>query len=245
MLKYYLDKTGKVIKSILFPSSEFVDTEPREGSMNPVTSGGVAGSISQQSSNFAPKYSATSTYPANSYVMHDGKLYTNQNAIGPAEDWNPEDWVETSVGEFISKIKDPTALEVYTIENALPRNTRITALSCEFLFNPFTGECTCNGSFTLSGSQTLSKNSADMIQDYDSEYGLVAELTIDPNSYQVPILGRVTGSILSITASNAPAVPCVFIVDGSNTVGIIAAKSSFSVLSGGKYVCTTSIIKPS
>lgn len=45
MLKYYLDKTGKVIKSILFPSSEFVDTEPREGSMNPVTSGGVADAL--------------------------------------------------------------------------------------------------------------------------------------------------------------------------------------------------------
>lgn len=45
MLKYYLDKTGKVIKSILFPSSEFVDTEPREGSMNAVTSGGVAEAI--------------------------------------------------------------------------------------------------------------------------------------------------------------------------------------------------------
>lgn len=45
MLKYYLDKTGKVIKSILFPSSEFVDTEPREGSLNPITSGGVSKAV--------------------------------------------------------------------------------------------------------------------------------------------------------------------------------------------------------
>lgn len=101
MLKYYLDKTGKVIKSILFPSSEFVDTEPREGSMNPVTSGGVAGSISQQSSNLAPDYTKT-TYPANSYVMQGGVLYTNPNAIGTAEDWNPAHWTQTTVAEMMA-----------------------------------------------------------------------------------------------------------------------------------------------
>ena len=101
MLKYYLDKTGKVIKSILFPSSEFVDTEPRAGSMNPVTSGGVAGSVSQQSSNIAPNYTKK-TYEANSYVMQDGVLYTNPNAIGTAEDWNPAHWTQTTVAETIA-----------------------------------------------------------------------------------------------------------------------------------------------
>lgn len=101
MLKYYLDKTGKVIKSILFPSSEFVDTEPREGSLNPVTSGGVAGGMAQQSSNIAPNYTKT-TYEANSYVMHDGTLYTNPNAIGTAEDWNPAHWTQTTVAEMVS-----------------------------------------------------------------------------------------------------------------------------------------------
>lgn len=101
MLKYYLDKTGKVIKSILFPSSEFVDTEPREGSMNPVTSGGVAGSVSQQSSNFAPNYTKK-TYEANSYVMQGGVLYTNPNAIGTAEDWNPAHWTQTTVAEMMA-----------------------------------------------------------------------------------------------------------------------------------------------
>jgi surface protein len=98
MLKYYLDKTGKVIKSILFPSSEFVDTEPREGSMNPVTSGAVAGSVAQQSSNIAPSYTKK-TYEANSYVMQGGVLYTNPNAIGTAEDWNPAHWTQTTVAE--------------------------------------------------------------------------------------------------------------------------------------------------
>lgn len=110
MLKYYLDKTGKVIKSILFPSSEFVDTEPREGSMNPVTSGGVAGSVAQQSSNIAPEYTKT-TYPANSYVMQDGVLYTNPNAIGTAEDWNPAHWMQTTIPEIIDDKIDEVTLD--------------------------------------------------------------------------------------------------------------------------------------
>jgi hypothetical protein len=105
MLKYYLDKTGKVIKSILFPSSEFVDTEPREGSMNPVTSGAVAGSVAQQSSNIAPNYTKK-TYEANSYVMQDGVLYTNPNAIGTAEDWNPAHWTQTTVAEMMAGAGD-------------------------------------------------------------------------------------------------------------------------------------------
>ena len=106
MLKYYLDKTGKVIKSILFPSSEFVDTEPRKGSMNPVTSGGVAEAVEEgagaAASNLAPEYSATSTYPAGSYVIHDGVLYTNPNAIGTAEAWNPAHWTQTTVAEMMA-----------------------------------------------------------------------------------------------------------------------------------------------
>ena len=106
MLKYYLDKTGKVIKSILFPSSEFVDTEPREGSMNPVTSGGVAGGMALQSSNIAPNYTKK-TYEANSYVMQNGVLYTNPNAIGTAEDWNPAHWTQTTVAEMMANIPQP------------------------------------------------------------------------------------------------------------------------------------------
>lgn len=106
MLKYYLDKTGKVIKSILFPSSEFVDTEPRKGSMNPVTSGGVADAVEEgagaAASNLAPEYSATSTYPEGSYVIHDGVLYTNPSAIGTAEDWNPAHWTQTTVAEMMA-----------------------------------------------------------------------------------------------------------------------------------------------
>lgn len=45
MLKYYLDKDGKIVKSVNCPSSEYVDMVPREGSMNPVASGGVVEAI--------------------------------------------------------------------------------------------------------------------------------------------------------------------------------------------------------
>lgn len=61
MLKYYLDKTGKVIKSILFPSSEFVDTEPREGSLNPLASGAVANIIPQDAAKDNPLMTAADT----------------------------------------------------------------------------------------------------------------------------------------------------------------------------------------
>ena len=61
MLKYYLDKTGKVIKSILFPSSEFVDTEPREGSMNPLASGAVANVMPQDATKDNPLMTAEDT----------------------------------------------------------------------------------------------------------------------------------------------------------------------------------------
>ena len=79
------------------------DETPTPGSLNPVTSGGVAESVSQQASNLAPDYTKT-TYPAKSYVMHDGKLYTNPNAIGTAEDWNPAHWTQTTVAEMTAGV---------------------------------------------------------------------------------------------------------------------------------------------
>ena len=77
------------------------DETPTPGSLNPVTSGGVAESVSQQSSNIAPNYTKK-TYEANSYVMQDGVLYTNPNAIGTAEDWNPAHWTQTTVAETMA-----------------------------------------------------------------------------------------------------------------------------------------------
>ncbi len=87
-------------KTVNISTLEF-DTTPTPGSLNPVTSGGVAEVTGKTSSNIAPDYTKT-TYPANSYVMHDGVLYTNPNAIGTAEDWNPAHWAQTTVAEMMA-----------------------------------------------------------------------------------------------------------------------------------------------
>ena len=49
----------------------------------------------------APEYTKT-PYPANSFVMHDGILYTNENAIGTAEAWTPAHWTQTTVSEMMA-----------------------------------------------------------------------------------------------------------------------------------------------
>lgn len=104
MLKYYLDKTGKVIKSILFPSSEFVDTEPRPGSLNPITSGAVAGIEQQTSANIAEAFSTSSTYAIGEVVIGpDGKLYQCTTAVTTAGEWDPDDWDETSLASVLAE----------------------------------------------------------------------------------------------------------------------------------------------
>lgn len=57
--------------------------------------------ITNTNSSIAPDYTKT-TYKANSYVMHGGILYTNPNAIGTAEDWNPAHWAQTTVAEMMA-----------------------------------------------------------------------------------------------------------------------------------------------
>lgn len=109
--------TTKVAKEVLVDGVQFVDEKPLAGSTNPVTSGGVAsaitdavgGAVAGVSANFAPEYAKT-TYPANSYVMHDGILYTNPYAIVTAEDWNPAHWVQTTVANMIAFVPNKTAL---------------------------------------------------------------------------------------------------------------------------------------
>lgn len=53
--------------------------------------------------NIAPVYT-NKTYEANSYVMHDGILYTNENAITTAENWTPAHWTQTTVAEMIAGV---------------------------------------------------------------------------------------------------------------------------------------------
>lgn len=57
--------------------------------------------ITNTNSSIAPNYTKK-TYEANSYVMQDGVLYTNPNAIGTAEDWNPAHWTQTTVAEMMA-----------------------------------------------------------------------------------------------------------------------------------------------
>lgn len=53
------------------------------------------------SNNIAPNYEKQ-IYPAKSYVMHGGVLYTNPNAINTAEDWNPAHWTVTTVAQMVA-----------------------------------------------------------------------------------------------------------------------------------------------
>lgn len=66
--------------------------------------------VSNTNSSIAPNYTKK-TYEANSYVMQDGVLYTNPNAIGTAEDWNPAHWTQTTVPEVIDDKIDEVTLD--------------------------------------------------------------------------------------------------------------------------------------
>ena len=89
-------------KTVNISTLEFDET-PTPGSLNPVTSGGVAESVSQQSSNIAEAFSAFSTYAIGEVVIGpDGKLYQCTTAVDTAGEWDPEDWDETSIGGLLS-----------------------------------------------------------------------------------------------------------------------------------------------
>ena len=80
------------------------DATPTAGSENAVTSGGVAESVAQQSSNIAEAFSASSTYAIGELVIGpDGKLYQCTTAVETAGEWDPEDWTETSMVDLIEQ----------------------------------------------------------------------------------------------------------------------------------------------
>lgn len=58
--------------------------------------------------NIAPAYT-NEVYAANSYVVHDGVLYTNENVISTAEDWNPTHWTQTTVAEMMARMGEVVA----------------------------------------------------------------------------------------------------------------------------------------
>lgn len=59
--------------------------------------------VSSLSASIVPEYTEQD-YPANSYVMHDGILYTNPNAIATAEAWNPAHWTQTTVASMTTEM---------------------------------------------------------------------------------------------------------------------------------------------
>ena len=89
------------------------DETPTPGSLNPVTSGGVAESVAQQSSNIAESFSASSTYAIGEVVIGpDGKLYQCTTAVETAGEWDPEDWDETSLGDILFTSRGSSNIEV-------------------------------------------------------------------------------------------------------------------------------------
>ena len=89
------------------------DETPTPGSENAVTSGGVAESVAQQSSNIAESFSASSTYAIGEVVIGpDGKLYQCTTAVDTAGEWDPEDWDETSLGDILFTSRGSSNIEV-------------------------------------------------------------------------------------------------------------------------------------
>ena len=89
------------------------DATPTAGSENAVTSGGVAESVAQQSSNIAEAFSASSTYAIGEVVIGpDGKLYQCTTAVETAGEWDPEDWDETSLGDILFTSRGSSNIEV-------------------------------------------------------------------------------------------------------------------------------------
>ena len=85
------------------------DETPTPGSLNPVTSGGVA----MVSENIAESFSASSTYDIGEVVIGpDGKLYQCTTAVETAGEWDPEDWDETSLGDILFTSRGSSNIEV-------------------------------------------------------------------------------------------------------------------------------------
>ena len=50
----------------------------------------------------APQYSDSTEYDAYALVIHDHALYCAPDPISPAEEWNPEHWVQISLNDIIN-----------------------------------------------------------------------------------------------------------------------------------------------
>lgn len=50
----------------------------------------------------APQYSDSKEYDAYALVIHDHALYYAPDPISPAEEWNPEHWVQLSLSDIFN-----------------------------------------------------------------------------------------------------------------------------------------------
>lgn len=187
------------------------DETPTQGSLNPVTSGGVAEKVDQQSSNLAPNYTKQA-YPANSYVMHDGVLYTNENAIGTAEDWDPEHWTQTTVAEMMAGAGGGSGYEIIERSAAFDSNVTFEIPERSVVYINATKSNNTNHTCTL---KFLGTDSVVLIstQSYDSNIRMVGHTTVtcvDGNDNQLETDDHLLGielstkEVLISTTGNVP-----------------------------------------
>ena len=48
----------------------------------------------------APQYSNSTEYDANSLVIYDHVFYYNPDPISPAEEWDPDHWIQLSIADI-------------------------------------------------------------------------------------------------------------------------------------------------
>jgi hypothetical protein len=98
--------SGVLLSNEVINHGDFVSWDGTKWIKRPDLSYLISNTAVPLDSSIAPEYTKK-PYPANSFVMHNGVLYTNENAIGTAEDWNPAHWTRTTVAEMMTKIGAP------------------------------------------------------------------------------------------------------------------------------------------
>jgi hypothetical protein len=98
--------SGVLLSNEVINHGDFVSWDGTKWIKRPDLSYLISNTAVPLDSSIAPEYTKK-PYPANSFVMHNGVLYTNENAIGTAEDWNPAHWTRTTVTEMMTKIGAP------------------------------------------------------------------------------------------------------------------------------------------
>lgn len=167
--------------------------------------------ISNTNSSIAPNYTKK-TYEANSYVMQGGVLYTNENAIETAEDWNPEHWTQTTVAEMMASAGGGGGYEIIVRSAAFDSDVTFEIPERSVVYINATKSNNTNHTCTL---KFLGTDSVVLIstQSYDSHIKMVGHTTVtcvDGNDSQLDTDASLTGLVLStkeVLISNTQQVP--------------------------------------